>query len=63
MKPRDPWERLDPDEAKRIDVAGLVIRRPDFVLALFEIVNIPIVAINSVGIVRIAVDHEARLGP
>ena len=22
MKPRDPWERLDPDEAKRVDVTG-----------------------------------------
>jgi hypothetical protein len=22
LKPRDPWKRLDPDEAKRVDVAG-----------------------------------------
>ena len=22
LKPRDPWERLDPDEAKRVDAAG-----------------------------------------
>ena len=22
LKPRDPWERLGPDDAKRVDVAG-----------------------------------------
>ena len=32
MKPRDPWERLDPDEAKRVDVAG----RFDFFWVVLE---------------------------
>lgn len=32
MKPRDPWERLRPDEAKRVDVAG----RFDFFWVVLE---------------------------
>lgn len=32
MKPRDPWERLDPNEAKRVDVAG----RFDFFWVVLE---------------------------
>ena len=32
MKPRDPWERLNPDEAKRVDVAG----RFDFFWVVLE---------------------------
>ena len=32
LKPRDPWERLEPDEAKRVDVAG----RFDFFWVVLE---------------------------
>lgn len=32
LKPRDPWERLNPDEAKRVDVAG----RFDFFWVVLE---------------------------
>ncbi|MBI6630356.1 PD-(D/E)XK motif protein [Pontibaca salina] len=32
LKPHDPWERLDPDEAKRVDVAG----RFDFFWVVLE---------------------------